>query len=122
MGWKVLKFSTMNPMQDLYLNQLGIRNESIELGDMYCQWSATLTVQEISQHFEEKADIKKYLGQGEPLAYKYMPRPKSKPPDNIRSKFLGYLTEIYKVLTRLKGPDAGKRQGLILHKASSNMQ
>ena len=34
MGRKVLRFSTSNPMQDLYLNQLGIRNESIELGEM----------------------------------------------------------------------------------------
>ena len=26
MRWKVPKFSTMNPMQDLHLNQLGVRH------------------------------------------------------------------------------------------------
>ena len=114
----------MNPMQDLYLSQLGIRNESIEFGDMYCQWSATLTVQEMSQHFTEHADIKKCLGQGEPLAFKYMPRPKRKPSENIRSKHLGFLTEVYKMLTRLKiairREEAGvyTPQGLIKHVAA----
>ena len=43
-GWKVPRFSTMNTMQDLYLNKLGIRNESIELANMDCTWSATLTM------------------------------------------------------------------------------
>ena len=71
MGWKVPKFSTINPMQDLYLSNLGIREESIDLGDMYCQWSATLTVQEISQPFDNQKEIKKYLGHGEPTAFKY---------------------------------------------------
>ena len=89
-GWKVPKLSTMNPMQDLYLNQLRIREESIELGDMFCQWSATLTMQEMSQNFTEQADIKKYLRQREPHAFKYMPRPNRKPSENIRSKNLGF--------------------------------
>ena len=82
----------MNHMKDLYLNQLGIRHESIELGDMYCKWSATMTVQEISQHFGNPTDIKKYLGQGEPLAFKYMSRPRRNPSENLGSKLLDYLT------------------------------
>ena len=86
MGWKVPRFSTINPMQDLYLNNLGIREESIDLSDMYCQWSATLTVQEMSRHFTEQTEIKKYLGQGEPVAFKYQPRPKRKRKENIRNK------------------------------------
>ena len=50
-----------------------------------------------------------------------MPRPKRKPPENIRSKLLGYLTDIYKLLTRLKRArrreEAGVEtpQGLIQH-------
>ena len=68
----------------LVLQLLGC-NEDIELGDMYCKWSATLTMQEISQHYDTNKEVKKHLGQGEPLAFKYMPRPRRKPPENIRS-------------------------------------
>ena len=52
----------MNPMQDLYLNQFGVREASVEMGDMYCQLSATLTVQEISQHYQKDQEIKQLLG------------------------------------------------------------
>ena len=50
-----------------------------------------------------------------------MPRPKRKPSENIRNKLLGFLTEIYKLLTRLKGArrreEAGVEtpEGLIQH-------
>ena len=80
-----------------------------------------MTVQEISQHFDKQTDIKKYLGQGEQLAFKYMPRPRRKPSENIMSKLLGLLTEVYKFLTRLKRAkrreEAGVEtpQGLIQH-------
>ena len=43
LGWRNSRFSTMNPMQDRYsnhLNYLGIREASVELRDVYCQWSA----------------------------------------------------------------------------------
>ena len=69
---------------------------------MYFQWSATLAVQEISQHTDDQTEIKQYLGQGEPVAFKYQPRPKRKPKENIRNKHLGFLTESHKLLTRLK--------------------
>ena len=61
-----------------------------------------MTVKEISQHFDQQTDIKKYLGQGEPLALKYMPRPRGQPSETIRSKLLGFLTDVYKLLARFK--------------------
>ena len=50
-------------------------------------------------------------GQGEPLAFKYMPRPKGKPSENIRCPQLGFLTDVYKLLTRAKWAQKKREEG-----------
>ena len=86
LGWKVPRFSTMNPMQEYYLEQLEVKPGAIEFGDKYCIWSATLTVQDITQHYQEDKMIKEHIGLGQPLVFTYMSRLKRKPKDNNRSK------------------------------------
>ena len=66
--------------------------------------SATLTVQEISYHHQDTDEINKYMGKGEPSAFKYMRRPKSKPSESVRNAQLGFLTDLYKLLTRVRRP------------------
>ena len=78
-GWKYPKLSTMNPAQELYINEIGVRQEAVEFGNKYCEWSAAVTVQEISPHFRNDKDIKSHLGMGQPLAYAYLRRPKRAP-------------------------------------------
>ena len=104
LGWKYTTFSTMNPMQAYYIDQLDATDQASVLGDQYCEWSATLTVQNISQHFQEDREIKKYIGLGQPMEYSYSQRPKRKPKENIRIKTIGFLTDVYKLMTRIRGP------------------
>ena len=66
----------MNPTQELYIHEIGVRTEAVDLGNKYCEWSAAVTVQEITQHYKEDKDIKSHLGMGQPLAYAYQGRPK----------------------------------------------
>ena len=47
-GWKHPKFSTMNPTQELYLKEIGVMTEAVDLGNKYCEWSAAVTVQNIT--------------------------------------------------------------------------
>ena len=62
LGWTLPRYSTMNPMQAYYLDKLGASEQAAELGDQYCEWSATLALENISQHHQEDKEIKKYLG------------------------------------------------------------
>ena len=71
-GWKHPKLSTMNPAQELYIQEIGVREEAVDLGNKYCEWSAALTVQEISPHYNKDKDIKNHMGMGQLLAYAYL--------------------------------------------------
>ena len=61
-GWKYPKFSTMNPTQELYLQEIGVMRTAVELGNKYCEWAATVTVQNITPHYSQDKDIKSHLG------------------------------------------------------------
>ena len=92
----------MIQMQEFYIEELEVKPEAIELGDQYCAWSATLTVQSISQHYQEDQKSKEHVGMGQPLVYTYMSSPKRKPKENIRINKLEFFTDVYKLVTRLK--------------------
>ena len=102
LGWKDPRFSNMNPIQELYLDELGIGQNARELGNKYCAWSAKLTVQNISQHCKEAKEIRSHMGMGQPLSHTYQARPEREPKENIRNKTIGFLTEGYKIPTRSK--------------------
>ena len=90
----------MNPTQELYLQEIGVRTEAVDLGNKYCAWSAAVTVQNITQPYKDDKDIKSHLGLGQPLAFPYQGRPKRTPKENIRNKIVGFLTEAHKLITR----------------------
>ena len=75
-GWTHPKFSIINPTQELCLNEIGFRTEAVDLGNKYCEWSAAVTVQNITPHYKDDKDIKSHLGMGQPLAASYQDRPK----------------------------------------------
>ena len=101
-GWKYPKFSTMNPTQELYPNEIGVHSTAVELGNKYCEWSATATVQNITPHYSKDRDIKSHLGMGQPLAYAYQGRPKKVPQQNFRNQIAGFVTEALKFTIRSK--------------------
>ena len=101
-GWAYPKFSTMNPTQELYLNEIGVRDTAVDLGNKCCEWSAAVTVQNITQHYQRDKDIKSHLGMGQPLAFSYQGRPKRTPQDNHRNKTTGFVTEALKLTIRAK--------------------
>ena len=42
------------------------------------------------------------MGLGQPMKFSYMDRPKRTPKENIRIKTIGFLTDIHKLMTRIK--------------------
>ena len=101
-GWTHPKFSIMNPAQELYLYEMRVMIEAVDLGNKYCEWSAAVTVQNITPHYKDEKDIKSHLGMGQPLAFSYQGRPKRTPQEYPRNKVVGLLTEAFKLIIRAK--------------------
>ena len=74
----------MNPVQDHCLDNTEIKTDAVELSDQYCEWSAIVTVQHISQNCKEDKDIRSHLGMGQPSALAYQDRPRRAPKENHR--------------------------------------
>ena len=73
-----------------------------DLGKKHCEWSAKVTVQNISQHGKEDKEIGSHMGMGQPLAFAYQNRPQKEPKELHRNKTIGFISEAYKRLTRAK--------------------
>ena len=95
----------------IYIQEIGVRDDAVDLGNKYCEWSAALTVQEISPHYNKDKDIKNHMGMGQPLAYAYLTRPRRTPKKNHRNKVTGFATEARKLIIRSK--KAKTREGRV---------
>ena len=96
----------------MYLNEIGVRTEAVDLGNKYCEWSAAVTVQNITPHYKDDKDIKSHLGMGQPLAFSYQGRPTRTPQEYPRNKVVGFLTEALKLTIRAKKTKV--REGSVL--------
>ena len=74
----------------------------MDLGNEYCEWSAIVTVQNITPHYSQDKDMKSHLSMGQPLAYAYLGRPKKAPQQNLRNQLAGSVTEALKLTIRSK--------------------
>ena len=102
-GWKYPKLSTMNPTQELYLYEIGVRSTAVELGNKYCEWSATVTVQNIIPHYSKDKDIKSHLGMGQPRWLMHTRGSQKKASQqNLRNQIAGFVTEALKLTIRSK--------------------
>ena len=62
--WKVQPCRYQDDMQENYVKQIGSHTAGMQMSDIYSVWSATNTVQMMSEHTRDPKEIKKYLGLG----------------------------------------------------------
>ena len=73
----------------------------MQMSDVYSIWSATNTVQMMSEHTRDVAEIKKHLGLGQKARFWYGHLPKHEKEDAYRDMHLGILIKLHKQFTML---------------------
>ena len=82
-------------MQEYYAQKLGWHTVGMQMSDVYTVWSATNTVQMMSEHIRDTTEMKKYLGLGQNARFWYGHRPKHDKEDAYRDANLGILIELH---------------------------
>ena len=71
------------------------------MSDIYSVWSATNTVQMMSEHTRDPKEMKRYLGLGQKARFWYGHRPKNDKEEACRDADLGILIELHKQFTSM---------------------
>ena len=85
-------------MQEYYVKNLGWQTAGMQMADVYNIWSATNTVQMISEHTRDISEIKKYLSLGQKARFWYGHRPKNDKEAAYRDAHLGVMIELHKTV------------------------
>ena len=90
--WRVKPCRYQDEMQE-YAKQIGWHTAGVKLSDIYSVWSATSTVQMMSEHTRDPKEISKYLSLGQKARFWYGHRPKHDKEDASRDAELGIMIE-----------------------------
>ena len=99
--WKSHPYRLQDGMQEYYIKNLGLQTASMQMADVYSVWSATNTVQMISEHTRDISEMRKYLSLGQKARYWYGHRPKNDKESAYRDAHLGVMIELHKQFTML---------------------
>ena len=98
---KINPYRFQDEMQEYYVKNLGWQTAGMQMADAYNIWSATNTVQMMSEHTRDVSEIKKYLSLGQKARFWYGHRPKNDKEAAYRDAHLGIMIELHKQFTML---------------------